>query len=151
MFYNFITFLERKNVKSLVIAVDLRHIDPIKGAIILQESNFTDADIQEKIYSLLPNGKADVVLSDMAPNASGNSDLDSALIMNLVYSALKFSMRTLKKDGTFLCKVWNNQDVEKMFNALENLFSSVKRVKPKASRTESAEIYLLARGYKCKT
>lgn len=144
-------FLSDKNhPNGLVIAVDLRHIDPIKGAIILKESNFTDPEIQEKIYNLLPNGQADVVLSDMAPNASGNTDLDAASIMNLVYNALKFSMRTLKKDGTFLCKVWDNNDIEKMFNGLRSLFSSVKRVKPDASRSDSAELYLLARGFKCK-
>lgn len=125
-------------------------MDPIKGAIIFKESNFMDPSIQEKIYGLLPNGKADIVLSDMAPNASGNSNLDSASIMNLVYSALKFSMRTLRNDGTFLCKVWDNGDVEKMFNALNNLFSSVKRIKPKACRSDSAELYLLARGFKSK-
>jgi len=133
---------------GLVIAIDLQHIDHIKGAIILKESNFMDSDVQEKVYKLLPNGQADVVLSDMAPRASGNTELDAASIMTLVYCALKFSMRTLKNGGTFLCKVWDNNDVEKIVNALNSLFSSVKRVKPKACRSDSSELYLLARGFK---
>lgn len=123
---------------------------PIKGAIILKESNFMDPEVQDQIYNLLPNGKADVIMSDMAPNASGNSILDSASVMSLVYSALTFSMKTLKKEGTFLCKVWDNCEVESMTNTLSALFSSVKRVKPKASRIDSAELYLLARGFKGK-
>lgn len=122
---------------------------PIKGAIILHETDFTNSLTQEEIWKLLPNGKANVVLSDMAPKASGTYELDCSSIMNLVYNALRFSMKTLKSDGTFLCKVWDGRDTDLFIKTLESLFTSVKRVKPKASRMDSAEVFLLARGYQC--
>lgn len=124
-------------------------MSPINGAIILQEADFTNSLTQLEIWKLLPNGKANVVLSDMAPKASGTYELDCSSIMNLVYNALRFSIKTLKKDGTFLCKVWDSRDLELFVKTLESLFTSVKRVKPKASRMDSAELFLLARGYKC--
>lgn len=133
---------------SVVVAVDLQCISALKGAIILQESNFLHLDVQQEILTHLANGKADVILSDMAPDATGVHDIDSVSIMNLAYGVLRFAIQTLKEDGTFLCKVWNNENISKMVKTLELLFSNVNCVKPKASRLDSAELYLLGRGFK---
>ncbi|KAG8189211.1 hypothetical protein JTE90_013744 [Oedothorax gibbosus] len=134
---------------NVAVSVDLQRMEPIKGAFILSESDFTSSLTQEEIWKILPGGKANVVLSDMAPKATGTYELDCSSIINLVYNALRFATVTLKKDGVFLCKVWDSRDVEMFVKTLDSLFTSVKRVKPKASRMDSAELFLLARGYKC--
>ncbi|XP_055931026.1 rRNA methyltransferase 2, mitochondrial-like [Argiope bruennichi] len=134
--------------KGVAIAVDLQHIESIKGAIVIPESDFTQLEVQEKIKSFLPSGQANTILSDMAPKASGTPELDSAALMRLVYSALKFSYMVLKNNGTFVCKVWDGQDVDKFYQTLQNLFTNVKRCKPKASRSDSSELYLIATGFK---
>ncbi|CAL1263233.1 unnamed protein product [Larinioides sclopetarius] len=134
--------------KGVAIAVDLQHIQTIKGAIVIPEADFTLPEVQEKIKSFLPSGQANTVLSDMAPKASGTQELDSSALMRLVYSALKFSYMVLKNNGTFVCKVWDGQDVEKLCQTLQNLFTNVKRCKPKASRSDSSEMYLIATGFK---
>ncbi|GFX77008.1 rRNA methyltransferase 2, mitochondrial [Trichonephila clavipes] len=139
---------ENQKIKGVAIAVDLQHIEPIKGATIIQESDFTQLSVQEKISNLLPSGKANVVLSDMAPRATGTYELDCAAMMTLVYSATKFSFHVLHKDGTFLCKLWDGHEVEKFITILKNYFSLVKRCKPKASRSDSSELYVLAMGFK---
>nr|XP_042903489.1 rRNA methyltransferase 2, mitochondrial-like [Parasteatoda tepidariorum] len=140
--------LEEEEKQGIVISVDLQHIMPIKGAIIISESNFTEPSVQQKISELLPGGKADVILSDMAPKASGMSHIDSVEILKLVYSALSFAVLTLKKRGVFLCKVWDSNEVETLYSNLQNLFTTVKRIKPKASRSDSSELFILAKGFK---
>ncbi|GBO12001.1 rRNA methyltransferase 2, mitochondrial, partial [Araneus ventricosus] len=137
-----------KPQQGVAIAVDLQYIETIKGAIVIPESDFTLPEVQEKIKSFLPSGQANVVLSDMAPKASGTQELDSAAIMSLVYSSLKFSYMILKNNGIFVCKVWDGRDVERLYRTLQNLFTNVKRYKPKASRSDSSELYLIAIGFK---
>ncbi|GFT75521.1 rRNA methyltransferase 2, mitochondrial [Nephila pilipes] len=139
---------ENQRVKGIAIAVDLKRMESIKGAIMVQESDFTLSSVQEKISNILPSGKANIVLSDMAPRATGTYELDCAAMMTLVYSAARFSFHVLHKDGTFLCKLWDGNEVEKLITILKNYFSLVKRCKPKASRSDSSELYILAAGFK---
>ncbi|XP_054707537.1 rRNA methyltransferase 2, mitochondrial-like [Uloborus diversus] len=138
----------RESEAGIAVAVDLQYMEDIEGAIVIKQSNFLEQTVQDHICSLLPNGKCDVVLSDMAPKATGTYELDSVAIVTLASSALKFATKTLKKDGTFLCKLWDCSNVETMVSSMKNIFSSVKRIKPKASRSDSSELFLLARGYK---
>lgn len=144
----YILFSANKPQKGVAIGVDLQSIESIKGAIVIPESDFTQPEVQEKIKSFLPSGKANTVLSDMAPKATGTHELDSAALMHLVYSALKFSFLVLTHRGTFVCKVWDGPDVEKLNQSLQNLFTNVKRFKPKASRSDSSELYFIATGFK---
>lgn len=134
--------------KSTIVAVDLQHMEPLTGAIVLSEKDFTQQSVQDEIRNLLPDGKADLVVSDMAPRISGIRDLDAVQVTNLVYSALGFSYMVLKTNGSFLCKTFDFSDVSKMVQDFQKLFSVVKRVKPNASRSDSAEVFLLGTGFK---
>lgn len=131
-----------------VIAVDLLPIAPINGAILFDRCDFTDPKTQKRILEFLGEKKVDVVLSDMAPNATGIQSLDHELIIKLCYSAFAFAYKVLKTDGLFLCKLWSGGEAEKLKTDLNKVFLNVKFVKPEASRKESAESFLLARGFK---
>lgn len=131
-----------------VIAIDLLPIAPVDGAIVLDRCDFTDPKIQNKILDFLGEKKVDVILSDMAPNATGVQSLDHELIIKLCYSAFAFAYKVLKTDGLFLCKLWSGGETAKLKRDLNKVFLNVKFVKPEASRKESPEAFLLARGFK---
>ncbi|KAE8579610.1 hypothetical protein XENTR_v10024114 [Xenopus tropicalis] len=130
---------------GFVVGVDLLNIAPLDGAVFLSNSDITDFDTQKKIISVLPSGKADVILSDMAPNATGIRDLDHQRLVNMCLSLLELSERVLLSGGTFLCKVWDGSEINLVRDRLRQRFQDVRTVKPKASRMESAEVYLLAK------
>ncbi|XP_073248693.1 ribosomal RNA large subunit methyltransferase E-like [Porites lutea] len=134
--------------KGLVIAVDLLDIEDILGATILSRCDFTDASTQRKILSLLPPAGADVIMSDMAPNATGNHTINHEAILNLCESAFEFSKDVLKPGGRFLCKLWDGYGTQDFIKILQGYFKQVKECKPQASRKESAEIYLYAENFK---
>ncbi|KAM4632267.1 rRNA methyltransferase 2, mitochondrial [Discoglossus pictus] len=133
---------------GFVLGVDLLHISPLEGAVFLSNSDITDPATQQKIISVLPSGKADVILSDMAPNASGIRELDHQKLVNMCLSLLDFSEKVLLPGGTFLCKLWDGGDSKIIRDKLLQRFLDVRTVKPKASRKESAETYMLAKLYK---
>ncbi|OCT61522.1 hypothetical protein XELAEV_18047549mg [Xenopus laevis] len=133
---------------GFVVGVDLLNITPLDGAVFLSNSDITDSDTQRKIISVLPSGRADVILSDMAPNATGIRDLDHQRLVNMCLSLLELSQRVLLPGGTFLCKVWDGSEISLVRDRLRQRFQDVRTVKPKASRMESAEIYLLAKMHK---
>ena len=122
-------------------------MNPVEGASILSDHDFTKPETQEKILHLLNGKKVDVVLSDMAPNATGVKFLDHELIINLCFAALKFSRDILKEDGTFLCKFLQGGRWKYLEGAMKQMFKEVKLVKPIASRTESAEAFALGRHF----
>ncbi|XP_077305262.1 rRNA methyltransferase 2, mitochondrial [Lithobates pipiens] len=131
-----------------VLGVDLLHISPLNGAVFLSKCDLTDPATHQKIVSLLPSGKADAILSDMAPNASGFRELDHHRLASMCLSLLDLAAIVLKPGGNFLCKVWDGSETNPIRDRLRQRFQQVKTIKPKASRTESAEIYLLAKSYK---
>jgi 23S rRNA (uridine2552-2'-O)-methyltransferase len=107
--------------------------------------DFLDARAPDAIKSLLA-GPADVVLSDMAANASGHRKTDHLKIMALAQAAADFAREVLAPGGAFLCKVLQGGTEATLLAALKREFAGVKHVKPAASRSDSAELYLLATG-----
>ncbi|KAM5152667.1 rRNA methyltransferase 2, mitochondrial [Mantella aurantiaca] len=133
---------------GFVLGVDLLNISPLHGAVFLSKCDLTDSTTYQKIVSLLPSGKADAILSDMAPNASGIRELDHHRLASMCLSLLDLASIVLRPGGNFLCKIWDGSESNTIRDRLRQRFQHVKTVKPKASRTESAEIYLLAKSYK---
>ncbi|OQV19249.1 rRNA methyltransferase 2, mitochondrial [Hypsibius exemplaris] len=133
---------------GLVIGVDLLDILPYPGAVFLPHSDFTKGKTKRKILEQLAGRPVDVVLSDMAPNASGISQLDHEAIVGLCTEALRFGVTVLREGGTFLCKIWTGSGDQALRALLRTHFAVVRNVKPPASRDESSELYLLGTGFK---
>ncbi|CAH1713578.1 rRNA methyltransferase 2, mitochondrial [Aphis gossypii] len=133
---------------GLLIGIDLQQMYPIKGVTLLGNSDFTSPKTWQKIKELLNGRPIDVVLSDMAPNASGVKHLDHDLIIKLAYSVIKFAVLNSNVGATCLIKILDGNQNSEIENTLLKFYSNVKFVKPEASRSDSAEKYLLARGFK---
>jgi len=139
-------------VKSLegrgqVIAIDYLGVEPIPGVVILEE-DFTGAEAENHLKALLHNGKADVVLSDMAAPTVGHAGTDHLRIMGLAELAANFACDVLTPGGVFLCKVFQGGTERGLLDVLKRNFRTVKHVKPPASRSDSAELYVLAVGFR---
>jgi 23S rRNA (uridine2552-2'-O)-methyltransferase len=132
--------------KGRVAAIDILPMDSLTGVEIMQ-IDFLSVDAPEKLEALL-GGPADVVLSDMAANATGHAKTDHLKIMALVEAAAEFAREVLAPGGTFLAKVLQGGTEAALLAALKRDFKTVKHVKPAASRSDSAELYLLATGYR---
>ncbi|KFV93018.1 Putative ribosomal RNA methyltransferase 2, partial [Fulmarus glacialis] len=135
---------------GFVLGVDLLRISPLEGAVFLSEADIADPRTLRTIQSLLPAEKVDVILSDMAPNATGIKELDHQKLINLCLGLLNLSQSILKPKGTMLCKFWDGHESRLLQNRLKEQFQDVRPIKPQASRKESAESYYLARLYKGK-
>lgn len=131
-----------------MLGVDLLHISPLEGATFLCPANVTDPGTFQRIQELLPGGRADVILSDMAPNATGIRGLDHDRIIGLCLSLLDMAPHILHPGGTFLCKTWAGSQSRRLQKRLTEEFQNTKTVKPEASRKESSEVYLLATQYR---
>ena len=129
-----------------VVAIDVLPMDPIPGVDIVQ-LDFLDPAAPQKLKSLL-GGPADVVLSDMAANATGHARTDHLKIMALVEAAAEFAREVLSPGGTFLAKVLQGGTEAALLASLKRDFTNVKHLKPPASRADSAELYLLATGFR---
>jgi 23S rRNA (uridine2552-2'-O)-methyltransferase len=129
-----------------VVAVDLLDMAPIAG-VELMRLDFLDARAADAIKSVLA-GAADVVLSDMAENATGHRKTDHLKIMALAEAAADFARVVLAPGGAFLCKVLQGGTEATLLAALKRDFATVKHLKPAASRADSAELYLLATGFR---
>jgi 23S rRNA (uridine2552-2'-O)-methyltransferase len=129
-----------------VVALDILEMKPIAGIDFLQ-LDFLDDTAPAKLKALL-GGKADVVLSDMAANATGHRQTDHLRIMALAEAAALFAREVLAPGGAFLCKVLQGGTEARLLGELKRDFETVKHVKPPASRSDSAELYLLARGFR---
>ena len=133
--------------KGRVIAMDILEMPAIPGVEFLQ-GDFNDEAVLQRLLELVGPGRVDLVMSDMAPNMMGISDVDHDRSMNLVELALDFAGRTLRPGGDFLAKVFQGRGFQPFVAQLRQQFESVKLRKPKASRARSAEVYVLARGYR---
>src|SRR5580700_2482846 len=129
-----------------VIALDILDMKPIAGVEFLQ-LDFLDNAAPDRLKAML-GGKVDVVLSDMAANATGHRKTDHLRIMALAEAATQFAREVLAEGGTFVCKVLQGGTEATLLTELKRDFATVKHVKPPASRTDSAELYLLARGFR---
>jgi 23S rRNA (uridine2552-2'-O)-methyltransferase len=129
-----------------IVGVDLLPVDPLPPAHILQ-MDFTDPACAPKLMELL-GGAPDVVLSDMAPNTVGHRQTDHLRIMGLIEAAADFAVGVLKPGGVFIAKAFQGGDTAALIGELKRHFAEVRNVKPKASRADSSEVYLVATGFK---
>jgi 23S rRNA (uridine2552-2'-O)-methyltransferase len=140
----------RAGASGRVIALDILEMKPVAGVEFLQ-LDFLDASAPERLKEMLGDknqGKADVVLSDMAANATGHRQTDHLRIMALAEAAAAFAREVLAPGGAFLCKVLQGGTEASLLAELKRDFATVRHVKPPASRTDSAELYLLAKGFR---
>ncbi len=133
--------------KGRIIAMDILDMPAIPGVEFLQ-GDFNDEAVLEQLMGLIGQAKVDLVLSDMAPNMMGIADVDHDRSMQLVELAVDFAGRTLRPGGDFLAKVFQGRSFEPLVKQLRTSFETVRLRKPNASRTRSAEVYVLARGYR---
>jgi 23S rRNA (uridine2552-2'-O)-methyltransferase len=129
-----------------VVAIDVLAMDSLPGVEFMQ-LDFLAADAPDILKAML-GGPAEVVLSDMAANATGHAKTDHLKIMALVETTADFAREVLSPGGTFLAKVLQGGTEGALLAGLKRDFSSVKHVKPAASRADSAELYLLATGFR---
>ncbi len=130
--------------RGRVFAMDILEMQGIGGVAFIQ-GDFREDEVLHRLEALLGGRKADLVMSDMAPNMSGVSLMDQARGMYLAELALEFAKAHLNPGGAFLVKVFQGTDYENFVKNVREAFVSVATRKPKASRDRSAELYLLAR------
>jgi 23S rRNA (uridine2552-2'-O)-methyltransferase len=140
---------ERVGKGGKVAAIDVLDMEPIAGVDFLK-LDFLDPAAPDKLKALM-GGPADLVLSDMAANATGHRKTDHLRIMALVEAAAAFAAEVLKPGGAFLAKVIQGGTETELLAALKRDFASVRHVKPPASRKDSAELYVLATGFRGQT
>jgi len=129
-----------------ILAVDLLPMDPVPGAELLQ-LDLREAGAPERVRAAL-NGPADLVLSDMAPPASGHKSTDHLRVVALVEEASELALDVLAPGGAFVAKVWQGGAESALLARLKRAFAQARHAKPKASRSESAEMYLIAQGFR---
>lgn len=132
--------------RGRVVAIDLLEIEPVAG-VEFQQMDFLDENAPERLRNML-NGPADAVLSDMAANTTGHRKTDHLKIVALVELAVEFAKEVLAPGGFFLAKVIQGGTEASLLAGLRKDFASVKHVKPPASRADSAELYVLATGFR---
>lgn len=132
---------------SVIVGLDLIEITPPPHTRFMQ-GDFTDEDAPEKLRALMGVETVDVVLSDMAPNTTGHSATDHLRIMNLCEMAFDFSTEVLKPGGSFIAKTLQGGTENQLLARMKQHFTGVKHLKPKSSRADSAEMYVVATGFK---
>jgi 23S rRNA (uridine2552-2'-O)-methyltransferase len=137
---------KRVGAQGRVVAIDLLPMEEVPGVEFMQ-LDFLDPGAPEALKAML-GGSADVVLSDMAANATGHARTDHLRIMALVEAASEFAREVLAPGGAFLAKVLQGGTEASLLAALKRDYRNVKHVKPSASRADSAELYLLATGFR---
>ncbi|MCW8357174.1 MAG: 23S rRNA (uridine(2552)-2'-O)-methyltransferase RlmE [Marinomonas sp.] len=130
-----------------IVASDILEMAPLPGVRFVQ-GDFTEQEVYEAILAEIGDEKADLVISDMAPNMSGNSSSDQPQAMYLVELALDMAAQVLRPGGNFLVKVFQGEGFEDYLKTMRAQFGSVVTRKPDASRARSREVYLLGRQYK---
>jgi 23S rRNA (uridine2552-2'-O)-methyltransferase len=133
--------------KPLIVGIDYLEMAPIPGVILLQK-DFNDEDAPAALIEALGGHKVDIVMSDMAAPTTGHRATDHIRIIALVELAADFAVRVLAPGGTFIAKVFQGGTEHELLGVLKRHFATTIHAKPKASRADSAETYLLARGFK---
>jgi 23S rRNA (uridine2552-2'-O)-methyltransferase len=142
--------VRRVGASGHVLALDILDMKPIVGVEFLK-LDFLDDTAPERLKTMLDGGaqgRVDVVLSDMAANATGHRPTDHLRIMALAEAAAHFARQVLRPGGSFVCKVLQGGTEAALLAELKRDFLTVKHIKPPASRSDSAELYLLARGFR---
>jgi 23S rRNA (uridine2552-2'-O)-methyltransferase len=130
-----------------VVAIDLLPMERVAGVAFV-EQDFMDVLASARLRALLRDGRSDVVLSDMAAQGSGHARTDHLRIMALAEAAAEFACEVLTPGGAFVCKVLQGGTERALLDRLRRAFTKVKHVKPPASRRESAELYVVATGFR---
>ena len=128
-------------------ALDLLPMDSIAGVDFIQ-GDFTEEDIFDELLRLIENRPVDLVISDMAPNLSGNKAVDQPAVMYLAELAVELAEKVLTSNGVFIAKLFQGQGFDPFVLQVRTLFNGVSIVKPDASRSRSREVYLVAKGLK---
>lgn len=132
--------------RGRVVGIDLLDIEPIPG-VVFEQLDFLSPEAPERLVAML-GGPADVVMSDMAANATGHKKTDHLKIMGLAETAIDFARQVLAPGGIFLAKVLQGGTESSLLADLKRDFATVRHVKPAASRADSAELYVLATGFR---
>ena len=133
--------------KGQVVAIDISAMEALPGVEIVH-LDFMAEDAEARLKALLREGRADVVLSDMAAPTVGHTRTDHLRIMGLAEAAATFACDVLRPGGTFLAKVLQGGTERELLDLLKKRFATVRHVKPPASRADSAELYVLATGFR---
>jgi 23S rRNA (uridine2552-2'-O)-methyltransferase len=133
--------------RGRVVAIDMHGMDPIPGVTIFKK-DFYDEDTPDRLIEALGGEKADAVLSDMAAHATGHRRTDHINVMGLAEAGHDFARRVLKPGGTYLAKVLRGGTEGEMLKLLKKDFAVVRHVKPQSSRDDSAELFVLAMGFR---
>ena len=132
---------------GMVVAIDLLPIEAIAGVKFLQ-GDVEDGTMSARLQDMVGFKKTDVIMSDMAPNLSGISDIDGPKIIHLANLALELSEKILKNGGSLVVKLFHSEEVNGFVRKLRRVFNTLKIRKPKASRSGSSEVYVVAKGYR---
>lgn len=132
--------------KGRIIAIDILPMEPLAGVQILQR-DFREEIVVQELLTLLGEEKADLVISDIAPNISGMNSIDQPRAMYLVELAFDMAHKVLRREGDFLVKVFQGEGFDEFLREIKKFFRKVIIRKPKASRPQSREVYVLARSY----
>ena len=138
---------EKLKGRVRIVAVDLLQMDALSSVEFVQ-GDFTDDIVYERLCEAIGDGKADLVMSDMAPNISGTKSVDQPRSMYLVELALDMARRVLKPGGSFVCKLFQGEGFDAFVRDARSSFERVRVMKPAASRAGSREVYLVARNYR---
>jgi 23S rRNA (uridine2552-2'-O)-methyltransferase len=133
--------------RGQVVAIDLLPMEPIAGVEFI-ELDFMDPSAPTRLKAMLREGRTDVVLSDMAAQGTGHARTDHLRIMGLAEAAAEFACEVLAPGGAFICKVFQGGTERELLDRLKRAFTAVRHVKPPASRSESAELYVVATGFR---
>ena len=133
--------------KNKVVALDILPMEPLEGVEFIQ-GDFREALVLDELYAVVDGASIDVVLSDMAPNMSGNKGIDQPNSIYLCELALDTARTVLTRGGTFVVKAFQGEGYENFLQDVRRSFSKVTIRKPKASRPRSNEVYILAKGFK---
>tara|TARA_B100000029_G_scaffold486915_1_gene541734 strand:+ start:51 stop:605 length:555 start_codon:yes stop_codon:yes gene_type:complete len=132
------------SIECKILGIDLIELQKLPNISFIKKDVF-DTDTIDKIKEFFENKKIDLLMSDMSPNSSGNKKLDHLRIVSLVEKVLEISSQILEKDGILISKIFQGGAQGELINQMKKTLNSVKYFKPKASRIESSEIYLVAK------
>ncbi len=133
--------------KNKIIALDILAMEPLEGVHFIQ-GDFCEESVLNQLHSVLDGAPVNLVMSDMAPNMSGNKAVDQPRSLYLAELALEMAKSVLTKEGVFLVKLFHGAGYEEFLRDVKTNFTSVVVRKPKASRPRSNEVYILAKGFK---
>ncbi|MDA8651116.1 23S rRNA (uridine(2552)-2'-O)-methyltransferase RlmE [Porticoccaceae bacterium] len=133
--------------KGRVHAIDLLPMDPIAGVDFVQ-GDFTEDKPFNELLGLIENRTVDLVISDMAPNLSGNKSIDQPAVIYLAELAVDLAGKVLAADGVFIAKLFQGEGFDQFVQSVRKRFNRVSITKPEASRSRSREVYLVAKGLK---